>query len=52
MKFQPDTLPGVNTITRHDPAACGWAPRRLAHSLLVPWVGEVQAWDGRHARTP
>ncbi len=45
MKFQPDTLDGVNPITRHE-AGCVWvgsSPYR--HSVLVPWRGEVLPWD-------
>jgi uncharacterized protein len=49
MKFQPDTLDGVNVITRHEPQQL-WVGNasgntRHARSLLVPWRGAVQAWD-------
>jgi uncharacterized protein len=45
MKFQPDTLPGVNSITRHEPG-CVWVGSAAhAHSVLVPWTGAVQAWE-------
>ena len=44
MKFQPDTLAGVNAITRHEPGRLWVGNTAFAHSLLVPWVGAVQAW--------
>jgi uncharacterized protein len=45
MKFQPDTAEGVNLINRQEPARV-WVGRHgvHAHSVLVPWVGVVQAW--------
>ena len=44
MKFQPDTLSGVNAITRHE-AHRLWVGNTVhAQSLLVPWVGAVQGW--------
>jgi uncharacterized protein len=48
MRFQPDTLEGVNVISRHEagPPARVWvgaAP--FAHSVLVPWSGSVLPWD-------
>lgn len=45
MKFQPDTLPGVNMIHRHDPGRIVVGSSAYAHSLIVPWVGEVLRWD-------
>ncbi len=45
MKFQLDEQQGGNAISRHD-GQCVWVnnqPHRS--SLLVPWRGEVQAWD-------
>jgi uncharacterized protein len=44
MKFQPDTAPGLNTITRHEPGRVfvGQAPYDSA--IVVPWSGTVQAW--------
>jgi hypothetical protein len=45
MKFQPDTLDGVNSISRHDPGRIVVGPTAWTHSLLVPWVGRGQAWD-------
>ncbi len=44
MKFQPDTAAGVNVISRHEPQRLWVGGSVHAHSLLVPWVGEVQAW--------
>jgi uncharacterized protein len=58
MKFQPDTLAGVNTITRHEPGAVwvgnGAGHQPHGHSVLVPWVGEVQPWPAEsfEALTP
>lgn len=44
MKFQPDALGGVNTISRHDPGRIVVGAAAFEHSVVVPWVGEVQAW--------
>ncbi len=47
MKFQPDTLDGVNVITRQDsgPPATVWVGNTaFSRSLLVPWIGDVQGW--------
>ena len=44
MKFQPDTRDGVNVITRHEAGRLWVASTPYAHSVIVPWVGEVQAW--------
>lgn len=52
MKFVPETLAGVNMISRFDSGAAG-GDRRMrvwvgsaAHegSVLVPWTGEVAPW--------
>ena len=48
MKFQPDTLSGVNVITRHDPGRLWVASTPFEHSVLVPWVGEVLPWGAAH----
>ena len=48
MKFQPDTLEGVNVITRQDsgPPPVVWVGNvPFGSSVLVPWVGDVQAWE-------
>jgi uncharacterized protein len=45
MKFQPDTLDGVNPITRQE-AGCVWVGSSpFRHSVLVPWRGEVLPWE-------
>lgn len=47
MKFQPDQLSGVNVVTRREPGALWIGGTRYAHSVLVPWIGEVRRWaDG------
>lgn len=45
MKFQPDTPEGVNLITRQEPGRIWVGTQALTHSVLVPWVGAVLAWD-------
>jgi len=45
MKFQPDTLAGVNVITRHEPGHIWVANSAYAKSVLVPWQGAVQDWN-------
>jgi len=44
MKFQPDRLDGVNTITRHDSGSVQVNADKYDGSLLVPSRGEVQRW--------
>ncbi len=44
MKFQPDRLEGVNSISRHDAAAVWVNAERHSASVLVPWRGAVQSW--------
>ncbi|MCW5635832.1 MAG: Mth938-like domain-containing protein [Rubrivivax sp.] len=51
MKFVPETLEGVNIVSRFDAGGAGGAPMRLwvggamqQHSVLVPWAGDVQRW--------
>ena len=44
MKIQPDRAEGVNIVTRHDASGIWVGATRHAHSLLVPWQGEVQRW--------
>ena len=44
MKIQPDRFDGVNSITRHDASAIWVGSTAFAHSLLVPWQGEVLHW--------
>ncbi|HEX7637538.1 MAG TPA: Mth938-like domain-containing protein [Burkholderiaceae bacterium] len=45
MKFQPDTLDGVNNITHHDAASLRVNGQPYGTSLLVPWQGTPVAWD-------
>jgi uncharacterized protein len=49
MKFQPDTLAGVNAISRIDtlshPQQLWIGPAAYSHSLVVPWRGEVLNWQ-------
>ncbi len=54
MKFQPDTLAGVNVIARHDAGRIAVGSTLYPHSILVPWVGAVLAWpvDGFEALQP
>ncbi len=44
MKFQPDTLDGVNPITRQEPGCIWVGSTPFRHSVLVPWRGEVLPW--------
>ncbi len=54
MKFQPDSLPGTNTVSRHEPGALWINGARWRCSVLVPWRGEVRPWplDGLAGLTP
>jgi uncharacterized protein len=45
MKFQPDSLPGTNAISRVEIDAVWVNGQRFDGGLLVPWRGQVQAWD-------
>ena len=44
MKFQPDSLAGTNTVSRHEPGAVWINGLRWGRSVLVPWRGDVTAW--------
>jgi uncharacterized protein len=44
MKFQPDTLPGTNAISRVETDAVWVNGQRFDAGLLVPWRGEVRGW--------
>ncbi len=44
MKFQPDSLPGTNAISRHEAGAVWVNAQRFEGGLLVPWKGEVLTW--------
>ena len=45
MKFQPDTLAGVNNITHYDVDTIRVNADLHATSMLVPWVGQARPWD-------
>ena len=45
MKFQPETAAGGNVISRHEPGRVWVGGTAFAESVLVPWQGEVLAWD-------
>ncbi len=47
MKFQPDTLDGVNNITHYDVDTLRINADVHSTSMLVPWVGQARAWDAR-----
>lgn len=44
MKFQPDTLKGVNLISRHEPGRIWVGNAAHAGSVVVPWIGNVLPW--------
>jgi uncharacterized protein len=44
MKFQPDTLDGVNVITRQETGRIWVGTTPYTHSVIVPWLGSVQPW--------
>jgi uncharacterized protein len=44
LKFQPDTLAGVNSITRHDAHRIQVGAQGFEHSLIIPWRGQVLHW--------
>jgi uncharacterized protein len=44
LKFQPDTLAGVNAISRNESGRIWIQPNWHASSVLVPWRGAVHAW--------
>ena len=44
MKFQPDTLDGVNAITRYDVDNLRVNADLHTTSVLVPWVGAPRDW--------
>jgi uncharacterized protein len=45
MKFQPETLGGVNAVTRQEPGRVWVGSTAYTHSLVLPWVGAVLDWD-------
>jgi len=44
VKFQPDSLDGVNTIARHDGGSVWIGNQSYSGSVVVPWSGPVRAW--------
>jgi len=44
VKFQPDSLDGVNTIARHDGGSVWIGNQSYSGSVIVPWSGPVRAW--------
>lgn len=44
MKFQPDHLEGVNSISRVEPGRLWVNGTPWTASVLVPWRGEALAW--------
>jgi uncharacterized protein len=46
MKIQPDTLEGVNVITRAEPGRLWVGNMPFTGSVLVPWAGAVEPWHG------
>ena len=44
MKFQPDRLEGVNSITRYEPGRVWVQAEAYESSVLVPWRGAVRPW--------
>lgn len=45
MKLQPDRLEGVNAIQACVPGRITINGQHWTQSVLVPWQGEVSAWD-------
>ena len=44
MKFQPDSLEGVNTIARHDGGSVWVGNQSYSGSVIVPWTGPIRPW--------
>jgi uncharacterized protein len=45
LKFQPDTLAGINNITHIDVDSLRVNGELQVRSVLIPWVGTVQPWE-------
>jgi len=45
VKFQPDSLDGVNTIARHDGTRVWVGAQPHVGNVVVPWRGEVRPWS-------
>jgi uncharacterized protein len=44
MKFQPDTLDGVNVLSRYETSRVWVNGAVWQSSLMVPWRGSVRSW--------
>jgi uncharacterized protein len=45
LKFQPDRLEGVNSVSRYEPGRV-WVQGVVREaSLLIPWRGEIRPWN-------
>jgi uncharacterized protein len=47
VKFQPDSLDGVNTIGRFDGTSLVVGAQSYDTSVIVPWIGAVARWAPR-----
>jgi uncharacterized protein len=45
VKFQPDSLDGVNTIARHEGARVWIGAEAHTGNVVVPWRGAVRPWS-------
>jgi uncharacterized protein len=45
MKFQADSFEGSNAIARHGPGGVIVGGVEFTHSVIVPWRGDVAAWN-------
>lgn len=45
MKFQPDQMEGVNSVSRLEAGRIWVHATAFTGSLMVPWRGEVLPWD-------
>jgi uncharacterized protein len=45
MKFQPESLEGTNSITRHETQRVWVGPVMHVASIIVPWSGAVLPWQ-------
>jgi uncharacterized protein len=45
VKFQPDSLDGVNTIARHEATRVWVGGEAHGGSVVVPWRGAVRPWS-------
>jgi len=45
MKMQADRLEGVNAVFGHGPGEISVNSTVFRHSVIVPWKGDIVAWD-------